>query len=376
VLRGWLEQRDAIWIEIPGFDELMLLFKSEFSIPNPTSTKFDRLFSNYLGTYAELERQVGQIPDTDPQASSLKGAAARVEDSAADWSALYMRAVRAEAEDPAEAERLYREGIAEFPRSVWSFIGLSRLMGRRGRHAEALELSDKAVELEPDNQDAMLTHGEMLAIVGRMQDALDTFKTVVEQEPDAILPRTYYGVFSARAGKREEAKEQLAILLDPDQGPLTGGELGAAALLADECGNYELALGLHERALAENPDNSVLRARFVRCLIALGRIDDARIEVAQALDGLSPSNFTGMMQCYFYEVAIGTQQQANAALVRLKRMISDGVRLTTWPLGAVVAASRREGNTDAEWIERLAAVIGGRNDPSELDSWSRWREAG
>ena len=54
-IRGWLEAREATWVEAGGFDELMLLFREEFEIEHPTAEKFEKMIGGYRETACTLE---------------------------------------------------------------------------------------------------------------------------------------------------------------------------------------------------------------------------------------------------------------------------------------------------------------------------------
>ena len=46
-------------------------------------------------------------------------------------------AVYLDAAQPAEAERIYREDLARWPKNGWSLLGLSKALDRQGKKAEA-----------------------------------------------------------------------------------------------------------------------------------------------------------------------------------------------------------------------------------------------
>jgi len=372
VLREWLEKRAAIWVEIPGFDELMLLFKSEFEIPNPNSNKFDQVFKNYLSTYSELERQVGQIPDSHPQASSLKGAAARAEASSTDWTAIYLRALFVGDQDLERAEELFKEGIKDFPRAPLLYVGLSYLLLGQARFEEALEWSQKAFELDPDTLNTAYAYAETLAVAGHTDEALDRLRALVEKFPREILPRFGYGIFSARSGDLEAGREQFKVIAE--MSPSTAHEYALAGILADDCRYFEKGKTFHERAISEDPGDGSLRAHFARNLIARDEPDEALEEIGRANKLLPATDRTGRLQTFFYEAAIADGQDRDAALVELRALIDTGTRLSTWTFQPVIEFCERKGDSEAPWMAKLAEVVAGRQDVSVLESWPRWKE--
>jgi len=46
-------------------------------------------------------------------------------------------AVYLDADQPAEAERVYREDLARWPKNGWSLLGLAKALDKQGKKAEA-----------------------------------------------------------------------------------------------------------------------------------------------------------------------------------------------------------------------------------------------
>lgn len=46
-----------------------------------------------------------------------------------------------------------------------------------------------------------------------------------------------------------------------------------------------------------------------------------------------------------------------------------------WPLDEHVACARRWGHMQADWVGKLAAVVGDGADLRSLDEWQEWRAA-
>jgi Tfp pilus assembly protein PilF len=117
-LRSWLETRDAIWIETERFDDLMLLIRDVFDLPHPERRRFEEVFEKYKATYDTLSGRIVALPDTAPDASVLKDAVKRTDESFPDWWAVEVAASRVENTDPDRADGIYRAGIGQFPTSA------------------------------------------------------------------------------------------------------------------------------------------------------------------------------------------------------------------------------------------------------------------
>jgi len=84
VVRPWLENRDAIWVASNGFDELMLLVRNAFDLPQPDARRFDGVFQRYFDAYETLSGRVQANTDPGPAAEGLRAAARRTDESFVD----------------------------------------------------------------------------------------------------------------------------------------------------------------------------------------------------------------------------------------------------------------------------------------------------
>ncbi len=62
VLRPWLEDRNAIWVEKFDFDEMMLLIRDAFELPHPDEKPFADIFRQYGETYEKLSERIRSAP--------------------------------------------------------------------------------------------------------------------------------------------------------------------------------------------------------------------------------------------------------------------------------------------------------------------------
>ena len=375
VLRDWLEERHAIWVESPGFDELMLLFQSEFEIPHPKETKFERLFGSYLSTYRELEKRVGRIPDSDPQASSLKDAAAKTEAAATDWSAVLFQANRIQDEEPDRAEQIYKQGIEDFPRAAILSTAFGQFLLEKGDFKQATAVSGRGLELDPGNEWLLQIYGHAAAASGDSAAASEAFLKRVELAPNDMVARADYGIWLVRNHLVDQAREELDQILEHQ--PSRGAEFALLAVLLDELGDHTQATIFHLRAIDAIPENANVHANYARCLLALGRPTEARELVREALALSSPIAVATQIESLFYELVIclflKEEEEAKAALQQLKHRLLNGQRCPTWNFGSVTGFAAGSGMSEHRWIELLANVIEGNGDPSQLEGWPRWQ---
>lgn len=369
-LRSWLEERDAIWVETRGFDELMLLFRDEFDLDPPSPNKFERVFAGYLETYRELSGRVERIPDSDPEATSLKHAAQRADAAVSSWSAVLLQAGRLEDTDPDEAEKVYDQGVKDFPDAAILAVEFGGFLARQGRHKEALLALDRAARAAPQDAFIKATRGRVLAHLERFDEAKAELQSVLDLSPRDIRVRGLYGILLARSGRKEAAERELQHCIELQ--PSTWDELSQVALLQDTLGRFQSASELHQRVLADRPESANNHSNYARCLIALERIDEARSEINSALKYMPVRQHPTLLEVLYYRFVIGSADDRAEALGRIKAIIAEGWRSPFWEFGVVTEYGDSVRHPDAEWLKLLAAVIGGSRSADVLDKWARW----
>ena len=95
-------------------------------------------------------------------------------------------------DEPTEIEELFWEG--------------SDLHGD-GKHAEAMEVFDKCLAIDPDYGDAILGKAMVHLAREEFDDAIAQGNRLVELTPDDLLGYTNLSMFYMRAGRIEEAEE-------------------------------------------------------------------------------------------------------------------------------------------------------------------------
>jgi Tfp pilus assembly protein PilF len=372
-LREWLENRRAVWVEAPGFDELMLVFKGEFEIENPTRTRFDQLFESYTRTYVALQQKVGSTPDSDTSADSLKDAAARAGSASSDWTAPFFEASGVAEQDPNEAERIYREAMPRFPQSGFLRAGLGALLLRRARYAEGLEWLTEAARMEPDNSLVANLYGVAMALTGHRDEALVVFREALTRDPNHVGLRSNLGYYLCRDGQSGAAEEELRTILA--QNLVTSEEHAFFGIFLAEMGWQAEAADQFELAVVEEPTDAGHRANYARTLIALGRRGQALEEIEAGLKVLTPPAVTAQLELALYRWAITPEPASTESLSMVKRLLTEGARLPEWNLTDVVAAAAEKDDPEPEWTANLARVINGGGDPAELDGWDAWQAA-
>ena len=257
ILRPWLESRNAIWVQKNDFDECMLVLRDELQIQHPERQRFDEVFERYTETYKTLSARIESLPDTSPDASVLKEAVRRTDQSFPDWRAVSLEADRLGKTDPGSAESVYQKGIEEFPQSGRLIANYAHFMRKIRRNKEAaLKLYERAIATEGDDATVLCQFANFLHYFCKdYQRAESLYKRSVDLDPkDPFVLDSYARFLSA---VRE---------------------------------NYGEAEKVYSRGVSENPNNPLLLWGYGDFLAKTGRNTDQAEEALRHAAALDPSN--------------------------------------------------------------------------------------
>jgi TolB-like protein/Flp pilus assembly protein TadD len=146
----------------------------------------------------------------------------------------------------------------------------------------ALELANRAVELEPDSSLCLMRLAFVLSLLSRDDEARATGVAGVQTNPCDPVARATYGEVLSRAGLHPEGVDELrlAISLDPFHPPFWRATLGRALLLA---GHPEEALVELRKCIIRAADYRPCHSSMVVACVETGRLDDARAAMQEVL---------------------------------------------------------------------------------------------
>ncbi len=140
-----------------------------------------------------------------------------------------------------KAEEQYEALRKAHPNDVRALNGLAGLHLRRGENSKALELYNKALEIDPEDADARLGAGLLYHVVGDYQrqrgdnarasacyeKSIVELEAAVEKRPDSVPTRAALGLVYARVRRFQEALAQLRTAANIRRGdPLVHLNLG------------------------------------------------------------------------------------------------------------------------------------------------------
>jgi len=183
------------------------------------------------------------------------------------------------------AEQQWKRVLAELPNDADALSGYSHFLILRGRRAEALAASERALELDPFSVKTQGYHGLVLICLRRYDEAIATARATLRAQPDApVARRALYSALlalgrfdEAYASARTEHSGDRELSEALEQGYAEAGYVGAQRRLAavraarfgtargvrawvvavdyQRAGDGEQALGWLERAYEEHDPN-------------------------------------------------------------------------------------------------------------------------
>ena len=196
------------------------------------------------------------------------------------FDALHLLGVHAiQTGQPERGVDLIRKAIAVRRDMPGAFGNLANALNSLGRHAEALEASDRAIALNPNFAEAHGNRGQALHQLGRLADSLASYDRVVALKPTA---KAYFNqaTLLRELGRLDDALASIdrALALEPAnvEGLRTRQlllfELGGALY---EQRQLDAALEHYDRAIALKPDHAEAHNNRGVVLAELRRLDEA-----------------------------------------------------------------------------------------------------
>lgn len=201
---------------------------------------------------------------------------------------LFNRAIALEnAGKPAQADSIYAELIAEYPRLAPARVGRAQLRLARGDTIDARALLDEALALDANSVEALTLRA---SLAQNPKDALADMERAVTLRPDMTWLRVNRAVARYHAFDFNGTLDDLDYVLELD--PLNYTALFNRAMIRTEMQDNDRALLDLDRALQLRPDD--VRARICRALVEADKgMFDQAIADADAIVDAYPEMYAG-----------------------------------------------------------------------------------
>jgi TolB-like protein/DNA-binding SARP family transcriptional activator len=153
---------------------------------------------------------------------------------------------------------------------------------REGWIRKGIELAEQAIEMDPNDTLGYMQLGNLYQLKGDHDRAIALREKAVQIAPNDFQANWGLGSVLVQAGQAERGVEHLkrAERLAPRHPASLLWALAQGQLIA---GHYEDAIETAKRAVARVPDRSLPHIQMTAALTALGRMEEARGEVAEVL---------------------------------------------------------------------------------------------
>lgn len=231
-------------------------------------------------TLAFLDLAAGNLDVADQRFDAL-------DDSGADrFESFYYRAqIAAQRSDP-EGARRYLGRISSGPYLVPAQLAIAESLVRAGQPGQAVEhLTAFAFDHPARAFDVLEYKARILQLMQRPADALAVYGEALQYKPTAIPVLLSRGALLEQEGRLGEALADLerAVKIAPDD-PLATNAYGY--ILANRTRQARRAWGYVRRAYELQPESAAIQDSVGWTLFKLGRVEEARSHLEEALDRL------------------------------------------------------------------------------------------
>lgn len=235
----------------------------------------------------------------------------------------------------------YQKISAVAPKDVDTWVMLGRLEKAAQDNAEAEKAYKKALEVDPDNEDALTGLSLVYLDLGNSQAAADTLKTLADKNPSArslqALAETYEQM--REFGLAADALKK-ALTMNP---PNAGDVKQAMAQDLIYAQRFPEALQIYEALIADDPMDAQSYLRMSQIYRTQRKFNDARTASDKAL-AIDPAN----LEIRYNQVSILEDEGKTQQAIQTLKDILDSTSKRTY--------TRPERSMRGVLLERLAAL--------------------
>ncbi len=155
--------------------------------------------------------------------------------------------------------------------------------------AKAIEHLEALVRVDPGDSDSLLLLGHLYRVDNQPKKAEETFRKVLQTDPNSKVGLANLSEIYIQNGDFDQAIEALNKIPEGDMDSQLFGMLGYAYSQTQQ---YDKAIDIYEKVLAQEPDNTNIRRYYAEALLSSGKNATAREQLQKILksepeDGLS-----------------------------------------------------------------------------------------
>lgn len=207
-----------------------------------------------------------------------------------------------------EAKKIWKGFLVRYPNSQYApsvALYLGGLYEKEEKYIEAEEYYHKIIDDYRDSplaQESLLSLGHLYWSRGNLEKAQSCFKRLSERQiPLALKAKLYLAQIFFQEGQYRKALNLYNELAEVES-PITKVALSEKAFLLKEIKDYDQAIGIFERAIAEGADSPEIRFTLGLCLEKVDRGEEAVEEYLKAIYAFSGRNDSGNGDSVRYDV--------------------------------------------------------------------------
>lgn len=180
-----------------------------------------------------------------------------------------------------DAEAIYQQVLAGDPNHDGALYSLADIARRASLFETAIELLDRAIEINPGDPNYHTLRGQSLRAIDRIDDSIAAYQQALQLKPDSAKVLVSLGIALRKQGQVDQAIAVLrkAIKLRPDMGEahITLGNVHF------QSGQFPQAAEQFRLALRSLPDSAEAHNNLAKVQENLGEVESALDEYAKAV---------------------------------------------------------------------------------------------
>lgn len=288
-LAQWLSDSKAVWVRHRDFDQLMLLLRGAFELPDPNFSRLGGIQSSYKQAKNEVEQAlsdtIGLSSRTEVTVNStqtaLAVAASQEAGELTDWQ-YRLKAYSLESIGKDAAEKIFLEGLSKYPESASLLSSYALFLEKYLELNQAEEYYLRAIAVDPVNPKTLCDYADLLEKMDRMDEAGHFHERATAAGPKEAYCLGRYAHYLDRQNRLDEAEKYYARAIAA--GPSHALNLTFYAEFKDRQGRLDEAEQLHKRAVESDHDNVFHRTRYGLFLEKHNRIVEAEECFRSAVD--------------------------------------------------------------------------------------------
>jgi Tfp pilus assembly protein PilF len=370
-----IRKHEGVKVQIPGFDEFMLLLAAklvpEFDVAG-IADRTEKLGKERATRYREQAAELQKSSERGTPAQRRTGVVMTesVQSGKSAWSWLFQAAGE---NDLSKRDQIYKQGLEQFPASAELASAYAAFLTESLKNHDAAEAwYKKALELDPSNANSAGNYAVLLAVIRRNYDAADAqYKKALELDPDDADIAGNYAAFLAENRKDYDAAEaqyKKALKLDPNH---VRNMQNFAAFLAYDRKEYDAAEVQYKRALELDPTATDIATDYATFLTFARKDYGAAESLYKKALQIDPSD-PDMLANYVMLLLSRNESESIDAIPKLVQTVidlsgSDSLQATAEALLYASLHAELNKGTPAPWLARVKSVLRKGFERSEWD---------